>query len=241
METTQGSVKTAVLLAGGKGRRLAPYTTILPKPLMPVGEMPILEVLIRQLAYYEFKRVILCVGYLGGLLEAYFGNGSKWGVNLTYSYESEPLGTAGPLALIERPTAPFLVMNGDLLTTLDFNKLYTAHTASPDRDVTIALYERNVKIDLGVIELGPQNELKEYREKPKLDFLVSMGIYVFQPVVLSKISGYLDLPDLMTTLKNEGRSVIGYREPCDWLDIGNPDDYAKALDWFENEPKRFLR
>lgn len=138
----------AVILAGGRGTRLAPYTTILPKPLMPIGDKPILDIVIRQLRHYGFTDITLAVGYLAELLMAYFGNGDRFGVNIQYSREEQPLGTAGPIALVDGLVEPFLVMNGDVLTTLNFRELMAYHRSS-DAIATIATYSRSVKIDLG--------------------------------------------------------------------------------------------
>jgi len=173
----------AVILAGGKGTRLAPYTVVLPKPLMPLGDRPVLEIIIRQLRHYGITDVVLAVGYLAELLEAYFGDGRRFGVNIEYSREEKPLGTAGPLALIDGLDEPFLVMNGDLLTNLDYAKL-AAHHADAGAACTIAMYRRQVQITLGVMQVDPEYRLLDYIEKPTYDYQVSMGAYVFDPQVL---------------------------------------------------------
>jgi NDP-sugar pyrophosphorylase family protein len=232
----------AIILAGGKGKRLAPYSTILPKPLMPLGDMPILEVILRQLKSHQITDIVLSVGYLGGLLEAYFGNGEKLGVNITYSYEPEPLGTAGPLALVSELTETFFVVNGDLLTTLDFTEMLRFHREH-GQWVTLGLADKPVKIDLGVIETGEQGRLVKYIEKPTLNYKVSMGIYVFEPAVLSYVrgAGRLDLPDLMLRLMNDQKEVRTFSSGARWLDIGRVEDYSLALEIFENERGDFLK
>jgi NDP-mannose synthase len=231
----------AIILAGGMGKRLAPYTTILPKPLLPVGDMPILEVVVRQLRSRGITDIVMCVGYLGSLLEAYFGDGVKWDVHITYSYETEPLGTAGPIALVGGISEPFLVMNGDVLTTLDYADMLEFHDRHPGI-ATIGLAQKRMQVDLGVIELDAAGVVSSYVEKPALDYLVSMGIYIFSPDVLGFIvrGARLDLPDLILRLKDHGHSVVGYRGEYDWLDIGRPEDYAKAVDIFETDRAHYL-
>ncbi len=232
----------AVILAGGKGTRLAPYTTIFPKPLVPLGHRPILEIILRQLAHYGFKEVILSVGYLAELIQAYFQNGTcPSGQIITYVKELKPLGTAGPLGAIPGLDETFLVMNGDVLTTLDYSELITCH-----RDhgamLTIAVYERRVQIDLGVIEIGPGNIVTDYLEKPETIHQVSMGIYVYEPEVLHYIepNTYLDFPDLVHRLLASGELVVGCPVNAYWLDIGRHDDYAKAQEEFQRLERQFL-
>jgi NDP-mannose synthase len=225
----------AVILAGGRGTRLAPYTTVLPKPLMPVSDKPILDIVINQLRYYGFTEITLAVGYLSELLMAYFGDGSRFGVTIRYSHEDQPLGTAGPLALINGLDEPFLVMNGDVLTTLDFGDLMRFHRAG-DSIATITTYPRSVKIDLGVIEYDEQALLSRYIEN------VSMGIYLFNPQALRFIARNqrLDLPDLMLQMINQGETVRCYRCEGYWLDIGRIDDYQLAVQDFERNRALFL-
>jgi len=221
----------AVILAGGKGSRLAPYTKVLPKPLMPIGEdMPILEVLLRQLKRWDIGDVVLAVGYSAGLLHAFFQNGERLGLNLTYSCEEVPLGTAGPLSLIQGLSDTFLVANGDVLTTLRFPDLISHHRRS-GAAATIASYVKRVRIDLGVIAAGMDGMITGYTEKPTYDFLVSMGIYVFEPRVLSYI-GYcerLDFPDLVLRLIAAGERVIAHPFEGYWADLGRVEDYERAV------------
>ena len=232
----------AVILAGGKGTRLAPYTTVLPKPLMPIGEMPILEIVIRQLQRYGFDDLTLAVGYLAELLMAYCGDGSKFNVKLGYSREEQPLGTAGPIALVPDLNDTFLVMNGDLLTTIDYSAMLKYHR---DRGAiaTIACYQRDVKIDLGVIEIGADNWVENYIEKPTYHYAVSMGIYIFEPEVLKYITPNqrLDLPDLVINLMKEGQRVNVFNFDGYWLDIGRHDDYEKAIEEFSTHRSEFLQ
>jgi NDP-sugar pyrophosphorylase family protein len=230
----------AVILAGGKGSRLAPYTTVLPKPLMPIGDMPILEVVIRQLARHGFKDLTLAVGHLAELVMAYCGDGSKFGVNLDYSREQEPLGTAGPISLIPDLSQTFLVMNGDLLSTLDYSAMWKHHQ---DRGAiaTLASYRRDIKIDLGVIE-SEDGWVSDYIEKPTYHYSVSTGIYIFEPEVLTCIdrARRLDLPELILRLLKAGQKVNIYNFDGYWLDIGRHDDYETAMEKFAAHRADFL-
>jgi NDP-sugar pyrophosphorylase family protein len=225
----------AVILAGGKGTRLAPYSTILPKPLMPIGDMPILEVLLRQMKRAGISEVILTVGHLASLLKAFFQNGDHLGLKIRYSNEDHPLGTAGPLSLIEGLDSTFLVTNGDVLTTLDFQDLVATHCRS-GAAATIAMHQRRVNIDLGVIQLDDGNRIIDYLEKPHYDYNVSMGIYVFDPLILSYIpyNQYFDFPDLVLRLIAAGENVLGYPYDGYWQDLGRPDDYQQATADFES-------
>jgi NDP-sugar pyrophosphorylase family protein len=229
----------AVILAGGLGTRLRPYTTVLPKPLMPIGESPILELIIRQLKARGFDEITLAVGHLAELIMAFFNDGSKYGININYSREEKKLGTAGGLGLLkDKLDDDFLVMNGDVLTSLDFSEFLTFHKRSGSK-ATIALNRRYVDIDFGVVELDSDQKLKGYIEKPRIDYLVSMGVYAFDQSVLEYIPSneYLDIPDLMKRLLAEGETVNGYIHEGYWLDIGRPDDYDKA----NNDKERLYR
>jgi NDP-mannose synthase len=231
----------AVVLAGGKGTRLAPYTTILPKPLMPIDDMPILEVLLRQMKRAGITHVVLTVGHLASLLRAYFGDGAQWGLDITYSYEQVPLGTAGPIALVQGLDKTFLVTNGDVLTTLSMKKLVAFHKQKGGI-ATIAAHPRQVKIDLGVIQWDGEDRISGYIEKPTTDYTVSMGLYVFEPRVLEYIPAgqYLDFPELILKLIASGETVSGYVFDGYWMDLGRPDDYVQAIQDFCNMKKQFL-
>lgn len=231
----------AVVLAGGKGARLAPYTTILPKPLMPIGDMPILEVMLLQMKDAGIEHVILTVGHLSELLRAFFKDGSQFGINITYSYEQCPLGTAGPIALVEDLSETFLVSNGDVLTTLNLRDLIKFHQEQK-AVATIAVHHRQSKIDLGVIQRDGDHRITGYIEKPVYDFMVSMGIYVFEPAALPYITPneYLDFPDLIKRMILAGERVVGYEFEGYWEDLGRPDDYARAAKDFENMRAQFL-
>lgn len=230
----------AIILAGGKGTRLAPYTVAFPKPLMPLGDVPILEIVVRQLRHFGFERVTMAVGHLSELIEAFFGDGSKFGLRIDYSREDRPLGTAGPLRRIADLPDHFLVMNGDLLTDLDYGDLMRRHREQGN-DATIGVYKKEVKIDLGVLERDGDGRIVDYKEKPTLAYEVSMGVYAFSRGVLANVpDAYFDFPDLVLELIRRGRPIRGYAFEGLWLDIGRSDDYGKAVETFERERKRFL-
>lgn len=238
---TEANGTRAIVLAGGRGTRLAPYTTVLPKPLMPIGDMPILEILLRQLRRAGIRDITLAVGHLAALLEAYFGDGSRFGVSLDYSYEDEPAGTAGPLALVDGLDETFLVMNGDLLTTIDFSDLLETHRAR-GATVTVGLFEKQVPLDLGVVETDDAGRVTDYVEKPTLTYDVSVGVYAMEPAALEHVEHgeRLDLPDLVLRLIAAGADVQAYRFSGTWFDIGRPDDYAAASEHFEQRRDELL-
>ncbi len=234
----------AIILAGGRGTRLAPYTTVFPKPLVPLGERPILDIIIRQLAYYGLNDIVLTLGYLAELIQAYFSsiNGSfSQVVNISYVREYSPTGTAGSLSLVPDLNDTFLVMNGDILTSLDYSKLIAYHREKKGI-LTIAMHMKKVQIDLGVLEVDKEGILSGYIEKPEKVYPVSMGIYVYEPAVLQYIepNKYLDFPSLVLRLLENGEKVVGY--PCNefWMDIGRQEDYARAQEEFENMKDKFL-
>lgn len=219
-----------IILAGGKGTRLAPYTTSIPKPLVPVGDRPILEIILEQLKYYGFEAIELAVGHMAGMIEAYFRNGEKYGLNIRYHTENQPLGTAGPLALIPNLGDNFLVMNSDDLTDLNYRDFLNFHIKDESTAITIAMYTRKHKVSLGVLEVNSNNQLTDYTEKPELHYKVSMGIYAFRKRVLKYIpkSTYFDFPDLIKILLRNGEKIACYQHEGYWLDIGRPEDYEEA-------------
>ena len=233
----------AIILAGGKGTRLLPHTANLPKPLMPIGEIPILEIIVKQLKSAGASSIVMAVGYLHHMIEAHFGDGSDFSIPITYSLEEKPLGTAGPLNLIfNQLEENFIVLNGDLLTTIDFGNLFNAHLQS-DASATIATFKRTVDIDFGVLEVDSKNKLINYKEKPSLDYKVSMGINVFKKNKVEdflKNAEYLDIPDLMMKLKNNGDEILCHYDDCMWLDIGRIDDYSIATKIFAENKEKFL-
>lgn len=233
--------RRAIILAGGKGARLRPYTVVLPKPLMPIGDHPILEVVVKQLACAGFERITMAVNHQAELIKAFFGDGAKWGVAIDYSLEDKPLGTMGPLRLIPDLPEHFLVMNGDVLTDLDFAAFHDGHVAANSL-FTISSHRREQSIDYGVLETDSGRCLVGFREKPKTEYEVSMGVYMISRKVVELIPGgtsygfdnlMLDL--ISTERKITVRAFDGY-----WLDIGRPDDYLQAIDEFETMKSRFL-
>lgn len=233
--------KTAVILAGGRGTRLRPYTTVLPKPLMPIGDYPILEVIIRQLAASGVKRIILAVNHQAEIIKSYFNSGTKWGIDIEYSLEKTPLGTMGPLKLLDgKLPEHFMVLNGDVLTDLDFADFHDRHARSGSM-FTIAAHERVVRSEFGVLEVE-SDKLVGFQEKPEQRHLVSMGVYMLSRPVLSYIQngGPFGFDDLMHALIRNGKDVTVQRHGGLWLDIGRPDDYMEAIDIFEEQQSRLL-
>jgi mannose-1-phosphate guanylyltransferase len=220
----------AVILAGGKGVRLMPYTTSLPKPLVPIGDQySILEIIMRQLQQQGFTSVTLAIGHLGQLIRAYVGDGSQWGLTVDYALEESPLGTIGPLLMIQdRLPEHFVVMNGDVLTDLDMSDLLRTHTASGG-PLTVATYKREVKIDFGVLT-AVNGQIASFTEKPTIDYRVSMGVYGVSKSALAAYTAGLPLgfDDLVLDLLASDTAPQEYDFDGHWLDIGRPDDYDRA-------------
>lgn len=220
----------AVILAGGKGTRLKPYTSVIPKPLVPVGERAILEILISRLRAQGVDEVYICLNHFAEIIMAFFGDGSRFGLKIHYSLEQEPLGTVAPIKLIRNLPDNFLVMNGDLLTDLNFNNLFAYHL-NGNSLLTVSTYTRKTKIDFGVIEVDEETMLaRGFREKPEYTFSVSMGVYVMNRAVLEYVPdgkpfGFDNL--MLALLENRNPARI-YPYNGYWLDIGRPDDYEKA-------------
>jgi NDP-sugar pyrophosphorylase family protein len=231
----------AVILAGGKGTRLKPFTMTIPKPLLPLGDVPILEVVLRQLAHAGFERVVLTLGHMAHLFTTTIGDGSQWNLRIDYCREDEPLGTAAPLRLVANLDENFLVMNGDLLTTLDYRELFERHCRA-NAWGTISLKRRVVHIDYGVVEAAPDGFLQDYIEKPEIPYWVSMGINVLNRKCLDFIppAGKFDMPELMLAMRRSGKPVVCHQTECYWQDIGRFDDYQKASEDFVNNPEQFL-
>ncbi len=232
----------AVILAGGKGTRLMPFTVIFPKPLVPLGDTPVIEVLIRRLLQYGITDITLTLGHLAELIKAYFGQRKSLAkqISLHYVEEENPMGTAGSLTLIPGLNDTFLVMNGDLLTNLDFDALVKFHREQKAM-LTVATHKRRVKVDLGVLEFDGNYQITRYSEKPETTYHVSMGIYVYEPGVLAEMEhgSYLDFPDLVLRLLEQRKRVCVYPTDCLWLDIGRPDDYARAQEMFSEKREAF--
>jgi NDP-sugar pyrophosphorylase family protein len=238
--------RKAVILAGGKGSRLGPYTTVLPKPLLPIGDRAILDVVVRQLRECGFTDMTFAVGYLAHLIRAVFADGSDRGVSISYHEEDQPLGTAGALATIEGLDRTFLAMNGDVLTALDYGELYRVHQESGNL-LTIATHRRVVSTDYGVIHVngrtGETSQVTGYEEKPEIPYVVSMGVYVAEPEVLDFIPNgeHFDVPDLVVSLLEAGKTVGSYLYDGYWLDIGRHDDYERAIAEFEGLKDQLFR
>jgi NDP-mannose synthase len=234
----------AVILAGGKGVRLHPFTINFPKPLVPLGDTPVIEVLMRRLLRAGITDITLTLGHLAELMKAYFAHRKQLAMQLRLRFvqEEEPTGTAGSLSLISGLKDTFLVMNGDLLTDLDFHALVDFHRRQKAL-LTIATHTRAVKIDLGVLEYDRNHRVTGYHEKPEHHYQVSMGVYVYEPAVLKQIEKgkHLDFPDLVLRLIKRGERVCAYPTDCLWLDIGRPDDYARAQELFAERRDAFER
>jgi len=220
----------AVILAGGKGTRLRPYTTTIPKPLVPIGdEAAILEIVLRQLAHDGFRRVTIAIGHLGELIRAFVGDGAQWGLDIDYATEDKPLSTMGPVvAILDRLPERFIVLNGDILTDLRYSDLMAAHETSP-APMTIATYRRQVEVDFGVLTVDA-GRVVGFSEKPKLDYQVSMGVYAISRSTLASYprGESLGFDRLVLDLLAAGRPPASYQFDGFWLDIGRPEDYDRA-------------
>ncbi|MGW2278692.1 nucleotidyltransferase family protein [Streptomyces sp. NPDC001770] len=232
-----------VILAGGKGVRLRPYTTALPKPLVPIGDQhTILEIVLRQLAGAGFTSCTLAIGHLGEIIRAYVGDGSQWGLRIDYATEESPLGTMGPLLnMRDRLPETFLVMNGDVLTDLDFGEVLAAHR-SVDAPLTIATYARKVNIDFGVLTTD-DSRVVAFTEKPSMDYRVSMGVYGLSRSTLDNYTAGLPLgfDELVLDLLKAGNPPHAYAFDGYWLDIGRPDDYDRANAEFTSRKSLLLK
>jgi NDP-mannose synthase len=231
----------AVVLAGGKGTRLAPYTSVFPKPLMPIGNRAILELVVEHLKLCGFTDITLCVGYLGHLIEAVFDDGASRGIDITYVHEDEPYGTAGPVRLVGASEEPFLVLNGDVITGLDIRELVEYHQRCKNT-LTIASTERRTMMNYGVLhietELEDSKRIVAFEEKPEVTSLVSMGFYVLEPAAVRAIpeGQRFDIPELVQALISSGHRVGAYVYDGFWLDIGRHEDYERAVRAWEEDP-----
>jgi NDP-sugar pyrophosphorylase family protein len=232
----------ALIMAGGKGSRLYPYSAALPKPLMPLGDKPVLEILLNRLRAAGITEIILAVNHLRHLLEAFFGDGSRFGVSVSYSFEEQPLGTAGPIGLVlDRLEDTFMLMNGDLLTTLDLKAMLADHRTR-NADATIGVYQRELRSEFGLLDVDESMRMIGYREKPIHRQLVSMGVYALRrdavrPYIVP--GTHLDMPALMQSMQEADGKVFCHQQKCFWLDIGRPEDFAEAQAMVEQDPQAF--
>lgn len=240
MKSLSSNISQAVILAGGQGRRLQPYTKILPKPLFPIGEKPIIEILLRQLAKAGIREIIIAVGYQAELIRIIIGDGSQFGLKIRYSLEKSALGTAGPLKKIRGLKNNFLVLNGDILTDLPVRDFIKSHIKSRAM-ATVAAFKRSEKVNFGVIH--PEKDIiLSYQEKPVNNYLVSMGIYAFNRDIIKFIpSRKYDFPELVNKLIDLKNNPVIYRHRGYWFDIGRPVDWEKADKIFQQKPKHFLK
>jgi NDP-sugar pyrophosphorylase family protein len=229
----------AVIQSGGKGTRLKPYTMILPKPLMPIGSKPVLELLLKWLRRNGSQDVYITTGYLGHLIRSVCGDGKQWDIRINYTEEPEPLGTIGPLNLLrDKLDGTFLVINGDILTDLSLNAFVAFHRQQGSA-LTVATATRTIKIDFGLIE-DTAGRVTRFKEKPVLSHLVSMGIYCMEPEVLDHIPPGMPFgfDDLMLCMLDKKIPVSTFKHNGLWLDIGRVEDFQRAQDlkWDEQAP-----
>jgi NDP-sugar pyrophosphorylase family protein len=229
----------AVIQCGGKGTRLRPHTSILPKPLMPIGARPVIELVLKWLRRNGIREVFVTTGYLGHLIRSVCGDGNQWNMHISYTQEPEPLGTIGPLSLLRDDLKdPFLVLNGDVLTDLNLSHFANFHRRH-NGPLSIATATRLTKMDFGVID-DAEGQVVAFREKPELQHLVSMGIYCMHPAILECIpSGVpFGFDDLMVQMLQEDTAVHVFKHNGRWLDIGRVEDFLKAQDipWDEQSP-----
>ena len=232
----------AVVMAGGRGARMRPYTTVLPKPLLPVGDRPILALLLEQLAASGVSRIDICLGYLGELIQAYLDQAPPdiGDAEIHFTTEKEPLGTAGALNLVDDLDEPFLLLNGDVLTSLDFGALMTNHLEAAV-DLTVTVRTERTEIGSGVLTIVGES-ITDYVEKPTIEHEVSTGIYAISPAALDHLaSGFVDVPDLVHALLANDRTVGAFRLAGSWYDIGTPDHHRQATAEILESPERYQR
>lgn len=234
-------INRAVILAGGLGTRLHPYTVVFPKPLVPVCELPILEIIIKQLSHYGFTHITIAVNHQAELIRAYFGTGEKWNIKIDYSLEDRPLSTMGPLTLIKDLPENFLVMNGDILTDINFSSFGQEHL-NRESVFTIASHKRKEMIDYGVLVTDENSKLVNFKEKPSVDYLVSMGVYMANRKILELIpvNEFYGFDNLVNDLIKSDMAPNVYQYGGEWFDIGRPSDYAISTEKFKSSRKIFL-
>jgi len=230
----------AIILAGGKGTRLKPFSNCIPRPLVPLGDQSLLAIVLKQLRYYEVDRVTIAVNHLARLIQAFFGDGAGLGLSIEYSQEEEALGTPGPIRLVKKLDDDFIVMNGDLLTTINYRDCFVGHV-SGGYDATIGTFRKEVKIDLGVLKME-NGRFVDYVEKPTCTYDVSMRIYALNRRCIEFVlaDAKFDMPDLMLALHRAGRKIACHFGDYEWLDIGRVDDYDEAVAVFERDRAKYL-
>ena len=227
----------AVIQAGGKGTRLRPYTLILPKPLMPVGELPVIELLLKWLRRNGISEVVITTGYLGHLIKSLCNDGSHWDMQISYSEETTPLGTVGSLDLVrDQLDDTFLVLNGDLITDMNLRSFIHFHNSHDDL-LTVGTTQKQVNVDMGVIDVAEDRRITDFREKPTLSYTVNMGIYCMEPGILELIPRGVPFgfDDLMYQMLDNGQTAHAYRHDGQWLDIGRPEDFTRAQEMSDGE------
>lgn len=232
----------AIILAGGKGTRLRPYTYSLPKPLMPIGgEIPILGIILKQLKRNNFKKVTITINYLAKIFQAFFEDGKDWGIKIDYSLEKKSLGTVGPLTLIDDLPETFLVMNGDLLTDLNFKDFYEWHKKN-NNDISVATFKRMTQNDSGVLYYDDDFNIYDFKEKPIEYHYISMGIYILNKTVIEPLNKNekVGFDQLIKAAINNKLKTKAYLHDSYWLDIGCDSDYKKANEYFIKNRRQFL-
>jgi NDP-sugar pyrophosphorylase family protein len=231
----------AVIMAGGRGSRLAPYTAVLPKPLMPLTDRPILDVVLTQLARQGVTSISISVGHMGSLIEAWVRHQAGYEIPIEFVYEDSPLGTAGALANVQRPASTFLALNGDILTDLQFCDL-VEHNVRHGSIATMAVKERALDVQYGVVHAGDDGRVERLEEKPRLTYTVSMGVYAMEPEIVDLIEPgeRIDFPDLIMRAVGRGHDVQTLRHADYWRDIGNREDYEAAIEDFAARSATFI-
>lgn len=229
----------ALILAGGRGSRLYPFTATLPKPLLPIGDRPVIDIIARRMVDAGAERISVAVNYLADLIESYLGTGTRLGVALDYVRETRPLGTAGPIGLVDPWSGPLVVSNGDILADIDYQAMLAAHIQA-DAAITVATQIQTLKIDSGVLTLDAAGRVIAVHEKPEVSHRISLGVYVLAPRVfdLIRTDQYLEMPQLILQAIERSDDVLAYDHPGFWLDIGRPNDFARAQN--DEEVRRIM-
>ncbi len=234
LESPEESPMSAVIMAGGYGVRLRPLTEDLPKPMLPMGGRPLMELTLTRLKEAGIRRISITTHYLAQKIVDHFGDGSDFGVRITYIPEEEPLGTAGALGLMDPPPGPVLVINGDILTQVDFSAMLDFHQ-DHRAEMSVAVRQYDFKVPYGVLECEG-HRVCALVEKPEYSFMVNAGIYILEPSVwgLMPERSRFNMTDLIEAMMNEDRSVVSFPILEYWMDVGQPGDYRRAQDDLKN-------